>query len=115
MKVSEAIGLLVAVLFVVVFTIGSVVSFLVGAEDQADGEAVGGAVLIGLGALGWLIYTRRSLKKQGVPWLCSAEAAQFHKFADIGDPYEDPRILECSACGVHRQVWKKSTSDNTMH
>ena len=103
MRVREAIGFLVAVLFVVVFTIEAVISFLVGDTPSE----VGGAVFIGLGALGWFISTRRSLEKQGVPWWCSAEAAQFHKFADIGDPYKEPRILECSACGVHRQVLKK--------
>jgi protein-S-isoprenylcysteine O-methyltransferase Ste14 len=106
MRAREAIGFLVAVLFVVVFTIGSVVSFLVGAETP-DAEDVGGAVLVGLGALGWFIYMRRSLEKQGVPWRCSAEAAQFHKFKETGNPYEEPRILECSGCGVHRQVRKK--------
>ena len=103
MRVREAIGFPVVVLIVVVSTIEAVNSFLVGAEVRE----VGGAVLVGLGALGWLISTRRSLEKQGVPWWCSAEAAQFHKFADIGDPYKEPRILECSACGVHRQVLKK--------
>lgn len=103
MRVREAIGFLVAVLFVVAFTISWVVSLLVG---DASSE-VGGAVFIGLGALGWFISTRRSLEKQGVPWWCSAEAAQFHKFKETGDPYEEPRILECSGCGVHRQVPKK--------
>ena len=99
MRVSEAIGFLA----LPVLTIGWVVLFLVGAEvGEPDGAGA-----IGLGALGWLISTRRSLEKQGVPWWCSAEAAQFHKFADIGDPYREPRILECSACGVHRQVLKK--------
>ena len=111
MRVREAIGFLAAVLFVVASTIGSVVSFLVGAEL----EEVGGAVLIGLGALGWLIYTKRSLNKQGVPWRCSAEAAKFHKFKETGNPYEEPRIWECSACGVHRQVLKKSQNSDTMH
>ncbi len=61
MRAREAIGFLVAVLSVVVLTIQTVIAFLVGAEV----EEVGGTVLIGLGALGWLIYTRRSLKKQG--------------------------------------------------
>lgn len=103
MRASEAIGFLA----LLALTIVNVVSFLVGAEV----EEVGGTVLIGLGALGWLIYTRRSLKKQGVPWWCSAEAGQFHKFADIGDPYKEPRILECSGCGVHRQVSTKSRGD----
>ena len=107
MRVREAIGFPVVVLIVVVSTIEAVNSFLVGAEVRE----VGGAVLVGLGALGWLIYTRHSLKKQGVPWWCSAEAAQFHKFKETGDPCEDPRIWECSACGVHRQVWKASNGD----
>ncbi len=111
MRAREAIGFLVAVLSVVVLTIQTVIAFLVGAEV----EEVGGTVLIGLGALGWLIYTRRSLKKQGVPWWCSAEAAQFHKFKETGDPYEEPRIWECSRCGVHRQVMKESEDRNTMH
>jgi len=107
MRVREAIGFLVAVLFVVVFTIEAVISFLVGDALSEVGGAVTSAVFIGLGALGWFISTRRSLEKQGVPWWCSAEAAQFHKFKETGNPYEEPRILECSACGVHRQVLKK--------
>ena len=96
MRVREAIGFLALLIFTIVL-------YTVDATPSEDG----GAALMGLGALGWLIYTRHSLKKQGVPWWCSAEAAQFHKFADIGDPYKEPRILECSACGVHRQVLKK--------
>ena len=78
MRAREAIGFLVAVLSVVVLTIQTVIAFLVGAEvgDPED------KALIGLGGLGWLIYTRHSLKKQGVPWWCSAEAAQFHKFKE---------------------------------
>ena len=103
MRVREAIGFLA----LPVLTIGWVLFSLVGAEVGEVEEAV----LIGLGALGWLIYTRHSLKKQGVPWWCSAEAAQFHKFKETGDPYEEPRIWECSACGVHRQVWTASNGD----
>jgi len=98
MRVSEAIGFLALLVFTIVL-------FLVGAAPLEDG----GAVLIGLGALGWLIYTRHSLKKQGVPWWCSAEAARFHKFKETGNPAHDPRIWECSACGVHRQVWSVSS------
>ena len=100
MRVSEAIGFLALLVFTIVL-------FLVEAAPSEDG----GAALMGLGALGWLIYTRHSLKKQGVPWWCSAEAAQFHKFKETGDPYEEPRILECSGCGVHRQVWTASNGD----
>ncbi len=54
-------------------------------------------------------------EEAGVPWWCSAEAAQFHKFKETGDPYEEPRIWECSRCGVHRQVMKESEDRNTMH
>jgi hypothetical protein len=108
MRVREAIGFLVAVLFVAAFTIEAVISLLVGDTPSEVGGALVRAVFMGLGALGWFIYTRRSLEKQGVPWWCSVDPAQFHKFKETGNPYEEPRILECSACGVHRQVLKKS-------
>ena len=71
-------------------------------------------------ALSYLAPVAWKLRKQGVPFWCSNRSEAMglwlpHKFADIGDPYEDPRILECSACGVHRQVLKKSNDTDTGH
>jgi hypothetical protein len=113
MRTRELVGILAAVLFCVVVTIGTVIELLVGAEVEDAGGTIGWGIFFGLVALGCLIYTRRSLKKQGVPLWCSAQAGQFHKFKETGDPYEEPRIWECSVCGVHRKVdIKRHSSGN---
>ncbi len=108
MRTREVVGFLVAGLFVVLFTIATVIELLVG-DDASD--LMFTAVVLGLGALGWFIWVRRSLEKQGVPWRCSAEGAKFHKLKETGNPYKKPRIWECSVCGVHREVTPKSLDD----
>ena len=94
----------------------TVVAALLGDESAP----VGSALTFAAPALLYLAVVRWKLRKQGVPFWCCAGLATTgrhrpHKFADIGDPYKEPRILECSACGVHRQVWAKSQSTDTMH
>jgi len=94
----------------------TVVAALLGDASAPVSAGLGSAAF----ALSYLAPVAWKLRKQGVPFWCCAGPATTgrhrpHKFADIGDPYEDPRILECSACGVHRQVLKKSTSTDTSH
>ena len=105
MRTREAVVFLAAVAGVT----WTVIALLAGVEV----ESASGAFWVGLGAFGWATYIFRDLKKQRVPFWCSAESAQagrrrFHKFADIGDPYKEPRIWECSVCGIHREFWKES-------
>ena len=92
----------------------TVVAAVLGDESAPVGAGLGSAAL----ALLYLAVVRWNLRKQGVPFWCWAAPTtgrhRPHKFADIGNPYEDPRILECSVCGVHRQVLKKSQGSDTM-
>ena len=105
---KEAIFGFSALLFGVVAGI----AVLLGAE-WTEGSSGGSLVFI-VGALVWFAWVGSKLKKQGVPFWCSADLSlsgrrHLHRFADIGDPYVEPRIWECSLCGVHREVVVKST------
>lgn len=109
MRAREAVVFLAAVAGVS----WTAISLLAGVEV----ESAGGAFSVGLGAFGWVVYMVRNLKKQWVPLWCSPEPAptrrrRFRKFADVGDPYKEPRFWECSVCGIHREVWKKSEGDS---
>ena len=109
---KEAIFGFSALLFGVVAGI----AVLLGAE-WTEGSSEGGFLVFIVGALVWFAWVGRKLKKQGVPFWCSADLSlslrrHLHRFADIGDPYVEPRIWECSLCGVHREVWKKSVDRN---
>ena len=87
----------------------TVVAALLGDESAPVSAGLTFAAL----ALPYLAAVAWKLRKQGVPFWCSnrSEAVGLHlphKFADIGDPFKDPRIWECSVCGVHRQVMKQT-------
>ena len=91
----------------------TVVAALLGDESAPVSAGLTSAAF----ALSYLAPVAWKLRKQGVPFWCSnrSEAVGLwlpHKFADIGDPFEDPRILECSVCGVHRQVVPKSRGND---
>ena len=108
---KEAIFGFSALLFGVVAGI----AVLLGAE-WTEGVEAGSLVVIG-GALVWFAWVGSKLKKQGVPFWCSADLSlsgrrHLHRFADIGDPHVEPRIWECSLCGVHREVLKQSDGRN---
>ena len=109
---KEAIFGFSALLFGVVAGI----AVLLGAE-WTEGSSGGSLVFI-VGALVWFAWVGSKLKKQGVPFWCPADLSlsgrrHLHRFADIGDPYVEPRKWECSLCGVHREVWKKSSGNDS--
>ena len=80
------------------------VAALLGDESAPVGAGLTFAAL----ALLYLAFMRWNLRKQGVPFWCWAAPTtgrhRPHKFADISDPGQDPRIWECLVCGVRRQV-----------
>ena len=87
----------------------TVVAALLGDESAPVSAGLTFAAL----ALPYLAVVGWKLRKQGVPFWCSnrsgaAGRRRPHKFADIGDRFKDPRIWECSVCGVHRRVMKQS-------
>ena len=87
----------------------TVVAALLGDESAPVSAGLTFAALV----LPYLAVVAWKLRKQGVPFWCLSRSEAVglylpHKFADIGDPFKAPRIWECSACGVHRQVITKS-------
>ena len=108
---KEAIFGFSALLFGVVAGI----AVLLGAEWTKGSS--GGSLVFIVGALVWFAWVGRKLKKQGVPFWCSADLSlsgrrHLHRFADIGDPNAEPRIWECSLCGVHREVQSNASGRN---
>ena len=101
MKAFEMICITVGLLLLP----ATVVAALLGDESAPVGAGLTFAAL----ALLYLAVVRWKLRKQGVPFWCCAGPATTgrhrpHKFADISDPGQDPRIWECLVCGVRRQV-----------